>query len=318
MVLIIALLMLVLGFPEENHGQKKNPAQPKVTYASGRAVRIPVEIDNNIILMNVSLNGRPPVRLIFDTGASHTVINADRAEAFGIKGSVKMTGNATGGRIEGTMAMGVKIGVQGVEVANQPVGIIAMPRVPGFDFDGVIGFDFINQFVVEIDYLNKVMDLHDPVVYQYRGKGTALPLLLKGRRTPLMNTSFVFASGKRVMARLELDTGADNAFRLNYPFVEKHRLLSKGLAGNTGRGGGGEVERVLGQAIRAVLGPFEFREVPVLFSLQKEGLEEGGSVDGIIGGELLRRFKLIIDYSRRRVILEPNKNLKEPIVMVDG
>ncbi|HVF47026.1 MAG TPA: retropepsin-like aspartic protease [Pyrinomonadaceae bacterium] len=296
---------------------KKGPteAKTKVTFPSGRAaLRIPIEVDNNIIILSASVNGKPPIRLIFDTGASHTVINADRADQLGIKGSERVSGTATGGAIEGTMATGVKIAIAGVEVSNQPVGLISMPRVPGFDFDGVIGFDFIRAFVVQIDYVNKVMDLYDARSYRYRGKGILIPLSLKGRRTPLMSASFIFGNGPSSRAKLELDTGADNAFLLYYPFVEKHSLLktSKDLAANAGRGAGGETERLIGQAKQVTFGPLAFNNVPVLFSLQKEGLEEGGSVDGIIGGEVLRRFKVIIDYSRSRMILEANKDINDP------
>ena len=293
-------------------------AQRNSIFISGHSsLSIPVEINNNLILVETRLNGKRPLKLIFDTGASATVINADLQEELGIKGTEKMDGTATGGNIEGTMAKGVKIAVKGVVVPDQPVGLIAMPRIPGFDFDGAIGWDFIKQVVVEIDYLNKVMNLYAPGRYRYRGKGTTVPFDLKGRQTPLLNASFLFPAKRSVIARLELDTGADNAFLLYAPFFEKRQLLTASNIDRTnpGRGAGGETERALYNATSTSLGPFTFRNVPVLFSFQRDGLEDG--VDGIVGGEILRRFKLIIDYSRSRMILEPNKDLKKPIE-VDG
>jgi len=286
----------------------------KATFATGRSsLAIPIEINNNLILIETRLNGKRPIKLIFDTGASATVINADLSDELGIKGAEKIDGTATGGDIEGMMAKGVKIAVKGVEVSDQPVGLLTLPRIPGFDFDGAIGFDFIDQFVVEIDYVKKVMNLYDPPSYRYRGRGTVLPLRLKGRQTPLIDAAFLFPRKPRVVARLELDTGADNAFLLYSPFFEKHRLLatSKNTATTPGRGAGGETERIINRATRVSVSPFTFRDVPVLFSLQKEGLDEG--TDGLLGGEVLRRFKVIIDYHRSRMILEPNKGLKDPI-----
>jgi hypothetical protein len=49
---------------------------------------------------------------------------------------------------------------------------------PGFEFDGIIGYDFLNQFVIEIDYLNKFMNLYNPRAYAYAGKEKAIPRLL--------------------------------------------------------------------------------------------------------------------------------------------
>jgi len=289
-------------------------AATSIRFTTGRsALKIPIEIDNNLILIRMSFNGKRPIRLIFDTGASMTALRVVRAAEFGIKGTVQASGNATGGRIEGQIARGVSLSVPGVEVSPQPVGIFPFPQVPGFDFDGVVGYHFINQFVVEIDYLKKVMNLYDRRSYRYRGKGAVVPLILKNRETPLVSTGFLFTNGQRNSAMVELDTGGDSAFVLRFPFVNKHALLktSKDLTESGGRGAGGEQERLLGRAKTAKLGPFVFRDVPVLFSLQKEANDPG--VDGIVGGEILRRFKLIIDYSRSRMILEPNKDLRSPI-----
>jgi len=33
----------------------------------------------------------------------------------------------------------------------------------------------------------------------------------------------------------------------------------------------------------------------------------------VLGGEIFRRFTLILDYSRRRIIFEPNAHLPEPV-----
>jgi len=38
---------------------------------------------------------------------------------------------------------------------------------------------------------------------------------------------------------------------------------------------------------------------------------EGGTA-GLIGGRVLRRFTLIVDYSRSRILLEPNRMAREP------
>ena len=297
------------------------PAQSGQTVASrarftsgDNALKIPLEIDNNIILMRVSVNGSRPLRFIFDTGASHSIIDSQRAEELGLKTQGQATGTATGGKIQGSYIKGVSLSVQGAEAFNQLIGSMPVPKVPGFEFDGVIGYGFINQFVVEIDYPNKIMNLYNPRTYVYAGRGEVVPLLLAGRRTPLVHTRISLEGRAPLEAKLMVDTGADSTFVMNSPFAKKQRLLADipNLTRDRARGAGGESERLLGHVKAVQLGQFVFENPPVRLSLDTEGSGASEDRDGIMGGEIFRRFKVIIDYSRNQMILEPNKSLNDP------
>ena len=280
-------------------------------FTSGRsALNIPLEIDNNIILMQVSVNGSRPLRFIFDTGASHTILHSRRGAELGLKPEEKVDGMATGGPIEGSLTSGVTLKAEGAEVSNQQIGLIDFPVPPGFEFDGVIGYDFINAFVVEIDYLKKIMNLYDPRTYRYGGTGEIIPLSIAGRRIPFVNTTIILEKGPPVEASLEVDTGADRTIIFSSPFVAKQQLVNRimGTTEGGGRGAGGEQKILVGKIKAARLGKFLFPNPPVGLVLNNDG-KEG---DGVIGGEIFRRFKLILDYSRQRMILEPNKSLNDP------
>jgi hypothetical protein len=290
-------------------------------FASGNsALNIPLEIDNNIILMQVGVNGSKPLRFIFDTGASHTVLHSRRGAELGLKPEEKVSGTATGGAIEGSLTSGVSLKVTGAEVSNQQIGLVDFPVPPGFEFDGVIGYDFINAFVVEIDYLNKIMNLYDPRTYTYRDRGEVIPLVLDDRRIPLVHVTINAPTGGTLNAVLGVDTGADRAFIFNNPFVRKHGLVAAmtTIKESTGRGAGGEQQIVVGRAKTAQLGRFVFTNptVGLVRDPERDGATKEG--DGVIGGEIFRRFKVIIDYSRRRMILEPNKDLNDPYPVEPG
>lgn len=47
------------------------------------------------------------------------------------------------------------------------------------------------------------------------------------------------------------------------------------------------------------------------FAQDEDGVASDG-YDGILGGEILRRFKVVFDYSRRRMMLEPNSSFSDP------
>jgi hypothetical protein len=188
------------------------------------------------------------------------------------------------------------------------------PAVPGFEFDGVIGYHFISQFVVEIDYQEKLMNLYSPRSYRYTGKGEVVPLDLNGRKTPLLRATISPAGRPPVELKFELDTGADGTVRINSPAVKKYDLMSTmpEAVRSKARGAGGEEERVLGPLKAIQLGSFVFEKAPVALSLATQGGTSLSENDGILGGEILRRFKLIIDYSRQRMILERNSSFNEP------
>lgn len=318
-------LLLVLLAPFQTHAQSRNSGPvnrkpPKVRFDSAdRSLNIPLEIDNNIILMRVSVNGSKPLKFIFDTGASASMINSPRARELGLKSVGQASGNATGGPITVSIIKGVSLSVPGATVSNQTVYSMALPAPSGFEFDGIIGYDFIKEFVVEIDYQKKTMNLHSPRTYRYSGKGKVVPLLLTHRETPLVRTKIALEGRAPFEAKLELDTGGDGTIYINSPFVKRRALLTAlpQAVGDVGRGAGGEYQRLLGSAKTVQVGPFILANPPVVLSLATEGSSASEDNDGLIGGEILRRFKLIIDYSRSRMILEPNSSFNDPF-SVDG
>ncbi|MDX6613656.1 MAG: hypothetical protein QOD75_2842 [Blastocatellia bacterium] len=314
---IVALLLMALPM----FGTSQESA-PKVRFTSRHgALHIPLDIDNNIILMRVSVNGSKPLKFIFDTGASSSVINSQRAAELGLKSQGQARGNGTGGAFQGSYTKGVLLSVQGAEVSNQLLVSFPFPTVSDFEFDGVIGYDFINQFVVEIDYQNKIMNLYDPQTYTYSGRGKVIPLLLTGRKTPLVRTKIILEGRAPVEGNLEVDTGADNTFTINSPFVKKQGLLAAISKTTQGKqnGAGGEQQLVVGRVKAMQFGQVIIKNPPIGLSQDTEGSGASQENDGLIGGEIFRRFKVILDYSRKQMILEPNSSFNDPYnIETDG
>jgi len=260
------------------------------------------------------VNNSEPLKFLFDTGASISTLSARRAAELGLKSSGQASGEATGGPITTSIIRGVSLSIGEARVSNQMLASMDFPTGGGFEFDGIIGYHFINQFVVEIDYQQKIMNLYDPQSYRYAGKGEVIPLDLAGRKTPLVRAKISPEGRPPIELRFELDTGADGTIVVNSPTVKKYGLLSAmpESVQSKARGAGGEQDRVLGPVKSIQLGSFIFDKPPIALSLDTRG---GGALaenDGALGGELLRRFKVIIDYSRQRMILERNSSFNEP------
>jgi len=322
-ITLIAVVTFTLAASAALEAQNRRTTREEVPLVSSRftagdSAKIPIELDNNIIFLRARVNGSRPLRFIFDTGASVSVVNADLIHELKLKIEGHADGSATGGSIQVGLVNGVSLSVEGAEVTNQIVATLALDKSPCVQFDGIIGYDFINQFIVEIDYLNSVINLYSPKTYAYSGEGKVVPLLLGGRRTPLAEVNITLEGGRSVVSQLEVDTGGDSAFVFTSPFVKKQRLtesLSASIKG-TGVGAAGEQKRVVGRVKRIQLGPFMLDGPIVNLEQDTEGDAKG--TGGIIGGEVFRRFKTILDYAHQRMILEPNSAFKDPYEVAMG
>lgn len=327
LALILCSALLLPSFVYAQHPNRNAAAgKPSATLTSAQfdsgksSLGIPLEVDNNIILLRVSVNNSKPLRFIFDTGASSSAISSKRAAELGLKSQGQVRADATGGTVEGSAIGDVELSVRGAKVSNLTIVALPLPAPPGFEFDGIIGCDFIRQFVVEIDYLKKTINLYNPLTYRYRGRGASIPLILIGENTPLARVRIFLAGRAPVAARLEVDTGGDNTIIINSPFVKRHNLAATIRETNpyTRNGVGGEQKVIVGLVKAVGLGRFTLRNLPVALSLDTEGVGASEENDGLIGGEILRRFKVVFDYSRKKMILEPNKNFNSAYNLESG
>jgi membrane-associated protease RseP (regulator of RpoE activity) len=107
-----------------------------------------------------------------------------------------------------------------------------------------------------------------------------------------------------------------SALSFNTPFVDANELLQSARRTIQVPLGGGAMIRESKQSIGRVpviqLGRFSIKEPVAIFFQDKQGIVASTEFDGVIGGEILRRFKVIFDYSRRRMMLEPNRYLSDP------
>jgi Aspartyl protease/PDZ domain len=324
---ILVLIAYVLLLSVTSHVTAQEPRSDKpardpqragasVQFASGSsALKIPLELDGTAILLQVSVNHSKPLKFVLDAAASISIISPQRAAELGLKTRGQVRGTGTGGNIQASLIDGVSLSVPGAEVSNQLIAAVSFDTVPCFEFDGIIGYDFINQFVVEIDYQNRVMNLYDPRVYVYSGKGEIVAITISpSQRTPLVRTKLILEGRAPVEANLEIDTGGDGAVLINSPFVAKQKLLAavpKTLP-SSAFGGGGEQKLLFGRVKAVQLGQLIIENPVAGFSQDTEGSGASEENDGFIGGEILHRFKVILDYSRKQMILEPNKSLGDP------
>jgi hypothetical protein len=295
-------------------------AASDVVFADAAAtLDIPFEPFGDHILLPVRVNGTGPWWFGLDTGASATVLDLHLARDLGlsIQGSLAVSGRGEG-KPEVNLASGVSFELPGVEIVDQtvitiPLRALLQHRI-GRPIDGVLGYDFLSRFVTEIDYADGRLRLHDPADFTYAGDGSTVPMEIMSSQ-PHIEASMTLAGRPPVAGLFMLDTGSGGALSLNGPFAEQHDLTSAmpNVLRFDGAGGiGGQSSRLVGRIDSASIGELWFEQPIVSVSLDTEGAGANERRAGLIGGKILSRCILFLDYAGERVILEPNDHYGDP------
>jgi hypothetical protein len=283
-----------------------------------RAIRLPAEITaQHGIFVQARLNGSAPLWFLLDSGGgSPLILDQKRARDMNLPVDGRGLGIGAGETpFAVTYSQGVSVSLDGVQLNDQIVAatpLETLRRYAGRDLDGILGFQLFSRYVVEVQYANGTVNLYEPQNYQYTGSGQILPATIEGKHF-CIPARISLDGSEPLDARLLVDTGAGQILTtLNTPYVDAHRLLPPSWTRATSRvqvGLGGETRVFAAHARSLELGRFTFHDLTVELSRDTKGLMSSADFDGILGGEMLQRFKVIFDYSRRRIIFEPNRQL---------
>ncbi len=283
-------------------------------------ITIPFDLVNRHIILKVKVNNSQPLSFVLDTGDKFAIIELERARALGLnlEGNVRVGGAGAALRM-GSFVRDSNFTLPGMTGFSQPVAM-ALPigglasRL-GQDFDGIIGSDFIEKFVVEIDYESRTLKLHDKDKFTYAGSGEIVPLKLNAGGHPIIDAEVTALGGAPVQGEFVVDLGSSLALALYSPFVREHRLLGpnlKTIRSLGGAGAGGETKGQLGRVAALRIGKFKINQPLTFFSEDDRGAFASNAVLGNIGAQVMNRFKVLLDYNRNRLILEPNSRLGAP------
>jgi aspartyl protease len=272
------------------------------------------ELYHNRVYLPVSVNGSPPYTMILDTGAAETFVSEKVAEELKLprKGSAQVNGNGEGvARFALAKNVNFKVGDAGLlEKTIVIYNYDDFERHEGRKVDGTLGVNFFHKYVVEIEYAAQRLSIYDPSAFLYSGAGAVVPLrILNGGTLALFDARIVSAGGQPAIdARLAVDSGTYSALRFFRPFVEKHGLIGDGRNqfASFGFGAGGEFRQVTGRVESLGIAGVKILNPVADFSTDTKGVTATESYDGTIGGDVLRRFTVTLDYSRGRMILFPN------------
>jgi predicted aspartyl protease len=286
-------------------------ACPSAAPTQRQPVRVPAEIRGSRVLLPVSVNGGPPATFILDTGAGSTTIDRDYAEKRGVHPTGEALALGAAGRVNVGLARDVSFSFGGLTLPGGrtpliPLGAISLRA--GNPMQGVLGYEAFKEHVVEIDYVGGSVSFHETRAFRRPAGAERIPIAFR-HDVPRVEARLTLADGRTIPARLFVDTGADTGIVLTRAFTDKHAIeVEHGFETSAGLGVGGASRERVGRIPRLELGPFAIHRPIVSLSYSTDGLLGDSRVDGLLGGEILKRFTLTIDYDRKQLLLKRNRN----------
>lgn len=289
---------------------------------SSELASVPFELSSNLIYLTVAAGNARPMVFLLETGAGMTVIDEGAAGEMqlNVTGTLPVAG-AGGNAMSMKLATASCLNLGGIALPSLPIGVTSFSGLcsrVGRPFDGLLGYDVLSRYVVELDYANRVVNFHDPERFRYTGSGETLPFTLECNALIHVVGTIVQAGLAPMPGRFVIDTGAGGraGLILSSPFVEEHGLPGQGqqvlASGYAGRGLAGASKADIGRVEELQIGHFSVKDPVTVFSRDKEGFLSWPGRAGIIGNEILRRFRVTIDYPKAQIILEKNAHFGEP------
>ena len=284
----------------------KPPAYDAQFPAGKSAVTVPFRLLNNHIYLQVSIDGHPAEPMMFDTGAIN-FLDAAHAASLGLHADGALPGGGFGSSVSATgLAKAKTVSVGGLTLHDQVFAtsdLGALRGVEGTDAAGLIGYEFAKRAVLTIDYANRTLTFTRPDAF-IPPAGLMPEKFTFSAHVPMVNATVDGIGGE-----FEIDTGSRGALTLMHPFAQAHGLVAKYGAhrlATTGYGVGGPSKALLARVGDFSIGAVTLHQQIADLVQDEHGAAAAEHTAGNIGGDILKRFTLSLDYGHQALYFAPN------------
>ena len=277
--------------------------------------RVPFLLNNDHIIIRLSINDSPLMNFMFDSGAGGILINKNFSDSIGLEAVSERLNTGAVGTHTVSILKGntIKVGeaqISGINMMRDEKEFEELDG--GEEIAGIIGFHILSRFVVKIDYNTSELILYNRSNYAYEGEGIVMPIVLT-YNLPLIISSIKVNNDTEFEGFFLVDTGARSDLIISSPTVNKYNMtdaVGDHYVLKTEVGSSGKKAKIMyGRVKQLSFAENKFSNVPVILSQAENGVLSFDGIDGIIGNRILKRFNIIFDYPRSLIYLEPNGNL---------
>lgn len=268
--------------------------------AAPRAEAFAVTTARGVIGFPVRVGARG-ARCELDTGASFTLLDARLARALHIDVGPpeRHEGAGTGGFAvtfaRGPVVLTLPDGARDTCARAGVADLSGVRAADGGAVDVVLGQDWIATHVVTLDYEAARVELHDPAGFVAVARATRVPLARHGAWR-MVDVEIEGRPGEPVTRRVLLDSGSEDAVDDSLVLVDPAKRQT-----TTGVGLGTPTHGWFGHLRAVRFGDVTLHDVPSAWPGQ-----------ALLGGAVLRRFRVTLDEPHDCLWLEPGAHVHDP------
>jgi len=272
------------------------------------------QLSGGVIVLNARFANFPDtLNFILDTGSGGISLDSTTVEYFHLTPTPSdMTILGIAGIRKVSFMYNQKLRLPGLTVDSLSFHINnydILTQVYGEKIDGIIGYSLLSRYIFNINYDSLKISIFSNGRMKYpRGGWLYEPIL---RTLPVQNARIRDAVATN--SRFLFDIGAGLCLMLNKDFIDDSNFLDKKrvLYAKEAEGVGGKIDMHMTVIKEMRMGPYRFRNIPVFVFDDTYNLTSYPYLSGIIGNDILRRFNLILNYSKREFYFTPNSKYLE-------
>ncbi|OHT45694.1 PDZ domain-containing protein [Flavobacterium tructae] len=283
-------------------------------------VTIPFTLINNLVFIPIKVNGAE-LNFLLDSGVEETILfSMEEKQEVSFKNvqKIKLRGLGSENEIEGLKSTNNVLETHGLKSNNHLLYVILdqtfnLSSHIGIPVNGIIGYKFFKNNLVELNYQKKkivVYQNNEETLKRLNKKFKEVPITIERAKPYLYTTAFV--DNVAVPAKMLIDIGNSDAFWIFKNDIIK--LPNKNFPDFLGKGFSGDIEGHRAKIEKFSIGEFDFKNPIVAFpdstSIRNVKMVPGRI--GSVGGEVLKRFTVVLDYADKTLYLKKNSKFLEP------
>ncbi|TBW27564.1 aspartyl protease family protein [Gramella sp. KN1008] len=280
------------------------------------------ELVNDLVIIPVEVNGQE-LSFLLDTGVNSTILFSFPSEdSLRVNNpvTVYLKGMGVGKPLRALKSNHNTIKVGEATSKDHSIYIIegdlfSISNRLGFPLNGILGYDFFKDFVVEFNYKRKFMRVFNKDEYEYDRCRKCVELPLKFyKNKPYINAQVSIEGESPRQVDLLVDSGSGDALWLFSDEEKGIYLPERSFEDFLGFGISGSVYGHRSRIKMISLDKYELEDVTVSYpdSLSLESVTSLEERDGSLGAQVLKRFHSVFDYSGKTLRLKPNSDFNDP------
>ncbi|WP_299111685.1 aspartyl protease family protein [uncultured Winogradskyella sp.] len=255
---------------------------------------------DNRIYLKATVNDSEPLIFIFDTGANAMVVNTTKTNSkLNLKFNSETENTGANGTINQKVSTSNTLQIGKFKRTNED--IIGIPySAEHYTFDGVIGYPFFEDYLIEINYKLHKLVLHSSLKTITNLKSYDKTKMGIIQEVPFIDFTIIKANNMSVTFPALIDTGFNGELIVYHKTVTEFKLSNHFEKIGAGKSQG--TDGTIIHSDQVIIPKVKIGDVTIkntIASLNKTSTNT--EFTAILGGEILKNINWILDFKKKRI-----------------